>query len=105
MVLLIGNYGPDQQQSMQRFGTMMLEGLTAAGVSAELIQPEPVFGEIRFAGGVHRQVARVCGQISPLPAAAAGEVEKRPGPGAYLRSFERDVFPARRRNSGGGDLP
>lgn len=50
MVLLIGNYGPDQQQSMQRFGTMMLEGLTAAGVPVELIQPEPVFGEIRFAG-------------------------------------------------------
>jgi glycosyltransferase involved in cell wall biosynthesis len=51
MVLLIGNYRPDQQQSMQRFGSMMLEGLTAAGVPAELIQPEPVFGEIRFAGG------------------------------------------------------
>ena len=51
MVLLIGNYRPDQQQSMQRFGTMMLEGLTAAGVPAELIQPQAVFGKLRFAGG------------------------------------------------------
>lgn len=50
MVLLIGNYRPDQQQSMQRFGSMMFEGLTAAGVSVELIQPEPVFGNLRFAG-------------------------------------------------------
>ncbi len=52
MVLLIGNYQPDQQQSMQRFGTMMLEGLRAAGVAAELIQPEPVLGNFRLAGAL-----------------------------------------------------
>jgi glycosyltransferase involved in cell wall biosynthesis len=50
MVLLLGNYPPDQQQSMQRFAKMMLSGLTAAGVEAELIQPEPFFGKIKFAG-------------------------------------------------------
>jgi glycosyltransferase involved in cell wall biosynthesis len=50
MVLLIGNYAPDQQQSMQRFSTMMLQGLTAAGVRAELVQPAPVFGNFRAAG-------------------------------------------------------
>lgn len=50
MVLLIGNYPPDQQQSMQRFANMMLQGLTAAGVPAELIQPEPFFGKFRMAG-------------------------------------------------------
>lgn len=50
MVLLIGNYAPDRQQSMQRFSTMMLQGLRAAGISAELIQPEPVFGNFRMAG-------------------------------------------------------
>jgi hypothetical protein len=32
MVLLIGNYPADQQQSMQRFATMMMRGLAAAGV-------------------------------------------------------------------------
>ncbi len=50
MVLLIGNYRPDQQQSMQRFSTMMLEGLTAAGISAELITPQPLLGTFRLAG-------------------------------------------------------
>lgn len=50
MVLLIGNYPADQQQSMQRFAMMMLRGLTAAGVSAVLIQPQPFLGRIGFAG-------------------------------------------------------
>lgn len=50
MVLLIGNYPADQQQSMQRFATMMLRHLTAAGVQAELIHPQPCFGKIQFAG-------------------------------------------------------
>ena len=50
MVLLIGNYPPDQQQSMHRFGTMLLQGLTAAGVAAELVRPTPFFGNFRLAG-------------------------------------------------------
>jgi hypothetical protein len=50
MILLIGNYPLDRQQSMQRFAMMMLNGLTAAGVSAELIQPRPFFGRFRYAG-------------------------------------------------------
>ncbi len=45
MVLLIGNYSLDRQHSMQRFGTMMLSGLTNAGVNAELIAPEPLLGK------------------------------------------------------------
>lgn len=50
MVLLIGNYRPDQQQSMLRFETMMLEGLRAAGVNAVALRPEPFFGRAEFAG-------------------------------------------------------
>lgn len=50
MVLLIGNYAPERQQSMLRFATMMLEGLTAIGVEAELLQPQPFFGNFTFAG-------------------------------------------------------
>ena len=50
MVLLIGNYAPDQQQSMQRFSIMMLEGLRTARVPAQLIAPEPLFGNFRAAG-------------------------------------------------------
>ncbi len=51
MILLIGNYPLDRQQSMQRFAMMMLEGLTSAGLAAELIRPEPFLGRFRFAGG------------------------------------------------------
>jgi glycosyltransferase involved in cell wall biosynthesis len=51
MVLLIGNYAPDRQQSMHRFAMMMLDGLTAAGVPAELVQPRPFFGRFRYGGG------------------------------------------------------
>ncbi|MEP6686040.1 MAG: glycosyltransferase family 1 protein [Verrucomicrobiota bacterium] len=50
MVLLIGNYLLDQQQSMQRFSAMMLEGLAAAGIQAELIEPEPTLGGLKFLG-------------------------------------------------------
>jgi glycosyltransferase involved in cell wall biosynthesis len=50
MVLLIGNYAPDQQQSMQRFSAMMLQGLTAAGVPAELVKPQPFFGNFKLLG-------------------------------------------------------
>jgi glycosyltransferase involved in cell wall biosynthesis len=50
MILLIGNYSLDRQQSMQRFATMMLEGLAAAGVPAELIQPKPFLGKVHWAG-------------------------------------------------------
>ena len=51
MVLLLGNYPLDQQQSMQRFGAMMLHGLRARGIEVELIAPQPFFGKIRFLGG------------------------------------------------------
>ena len=50
MVLLIGNYPLDRQQSMQRFGMMMLQGLNASGIPAKLIAPQPFFGKFRGAG-------------------------------------------------------
>ena len=46
MVLLIGNYALDRQQSMQRFTAMMLQGLAAAGVCAEVAAPAPVLGKL-----------------------------------------------------------
>ena len=46
MVLLIGNYPLDRQQSMQRFTTMMLQGLIAAGVPAEIATPTPALGKL-----------------------------------------------------------
>jgi glycosyltransferase involved in cell wall biosynthesis len=46
MVLLIGNYSLDRQQSMRRFTNMMLQGLAAAGVPAEIAEPRPLLGNI-----------------------------------------------------------
>jgi glycosyltransferase involved in cell wall biosynthesis len=60
MVLLIGNYLPDRQQSMQRFNAMMLQGLAAAGISAQLIRPEPFFGDFKSTG---RFIAKWLGYI------------------------------------------
>jgi glycosyltransferase involved in cell wall biosynthesis len=50
MILLIGNYPPDRQQSMHRFALAMLDGLAVAGVPAELVQPQPFLGKIHWAG-------------------------------------------------------
>jgi glycosyltransferase involved in cell wall biosynthesis len=50
MILLIGNYALDRQQSMQRFAAMMRDGLIAAGIEVKLIQPKPFFGRLRYAG-------------------------------------------------------
>ena len=52
MVLLIGNYSPDRQQSMQRFNQMMLQGLHGCGIEAELTRPPAVFGKIRVFGAM-----------------------------------------------------
>ncbi len=49
-VLLIGNYPHDAQESMQRFAAMMLSGLEAAGITAELIVPTPCFGRFKRSG-------------------------------------------------------
>jgi glycosyltransferase involved in cell wall biosynthesis len=40
MVLLIGNFPPDQQQSMQRFSKMMLREVRALGIDVQLLRPE-----------------------------------------------------------------
>ena len=50
MILLIGNYPLERQQSMERFAMMMLDGLTAAGIAAELIRPRPFLGRFGAAG-------------------------------------------------------
>jgi glycosyltransferase involved in cell wall biosynthesis len=50
MVLLIGNYLPDQQQSMQRFSEMILRELRALNVPVKLLRPQPwLVRMVRFA--------------------------------------------------------
>jgi len=43
-ILLVGNYEPDRQHSMQRFAKMLHDGLSAAGHDARWIKPEPKLG-------------------------------------------------------------
>lgn len=43
-VLLVSNYLPDAQPSMQRFATLLQEGLSAAGVEVEVTRPAQVLG-------------------------------------------------------------
>ena len=50
MVLLIGNYIPDQQPSMLRFNDMMVDGLAQAGIASLLVRPPAVFGRVRLFG-------------------------------------------------------
>ena len=59
MILLIGNYPLDRQQSMQRFAIMMLAGLTAAGIAAEIIYPKP------FLEYIQQPVNAVVKQVRP----------------------------------------
>jgi glycosyltransferase involved in cell wall biosynthesis len=41
-VLLVGNYAPDAQESMQRYAALLHEGLREAGVHVTLVQPRAV---------------------------------------------------------------
>ena len=50
MVLLIGNYPPDRQESMRRFAMMMLDGLTAA--DRALVSDAAVLGQFEQGIGV-----------------------------------------------------
>ncbi len=43
-VLLVANYLPDAQPSMQRFATLLREGLSAAGVDVEVTRPPQILG-------------------------------------------------------------
>lgn len=44
-VLLIGNYLPDRQESMQRFANMLQAGLMKMGHEVRIIRPEPFFSK------------------------------------------------------------
>ncbi len=49
-ILLVGNYLPDRQESMQRFANMLQIGLVELGHEVRLIRPEPFFGRLRPSG-------------------------------------------------------
>ena len=78
MIFLIGNYPLDRQQSMQRFAMMMLLGLTAAGISAELIQPSPFFGRFRYAGNFVAKWLAYLDKFVLFPRTLAKKLRERP---------------------------
>ena len=49
-ILLVGNYLPDRQRSMQRFAAMLREGLRASGHEVRLIRPRPRLGRTKTFG-------------------------------------------------------
>jgi glycosyltransferase involved in cell wall biosynthesis len=78
MILLIGNYPLDRQQSMQRFAMMMLTGLTAAGISAELIQPAALLGRFRYAGNFVAKWLAYLDKFVLFPRTLARKMRERP---------------------------
>jgi ADP-heptose:LPS heptosyltransferase/glycosyltransferase involved in cell wall biosynthesis len=57
-VLLIGNYVPDAQESMQRFAFILEKELAKAGVDVRIFRPEPFFGRLRTGmGGLGKWLA------------------------------------------------
>jgi len=46
MILLVGNYPVDRQESMLRFAALLREKLRDHGTEVELIAPQPVFGRL-----------------------------------------------------------
>ena len=45
-IILIGNYRPDQQESMVRFARMLDQGFRKQGVQVEIWWPSVVFGRL-----------------------------------------------------------
>jgi glycosyltransferase involved in cell wall biosynthesis len=64
-VLLLANYLPDEQESMQRFAQMLQMGLQARGIAVETIRPDPkVRKRLQMSGGF----AKWAGYIDKLVA-------------------------------------
>ena len=45
-VILLANYEPDGQQSMQRFAAVLAKGLAMTGIEVLMIRPRPFFGRL-----------------------------------------------------------
>ena len=94
MILLIGNYPLDRQQSMQRFAMMMLEGLTAAGMPAELVQPKPFLGRFRAAGGFVAKWLAYLDKFIFFPQTLAKKLRERPAV-VHICDHSNAMYPRR----------
>jgi glycosyltransferase involved in cell wall biosynthesis len=50
VIVLLGNYAPDREESMRRFRVLMQKQLKADGYTVELIEPEARFGALGWSG-------------------------------------------------------
>ena len=92
MVLLLGNYSLDQQQSMQRFGAMMLHGLTSRGVKTELISPQPFLGKLRFLGGFGRKWLGYVDKYILFPFQLRRRIARMPQPIVHICDHSNAVY-------------
>jgi glycosyltransferase involved in cell wall biosynthesis len=60
-ILLVANYEPDAQQSMQRYATWLEQVLTARGLTVQVTRPTPFFSRITF--GKFRTLQKYLGYI------------------------------------------
>lgn len=68
-ILLVGNYAPDAQESMLRYGELMCQGLVEAGYEVQLAVPRPVLNVARRAArGVWKWVGYVDKYLLSVPA-------------------------------------
>ena len=51
VIVLLGNYAPDREESMRRFRDLMQKQLKADGYIVESIEPEARFGALGMSGG------------------------------------------------------
>lgn len=61
-ILLIANYVPDAQQSMQRYAAVLRDGLTMAGHNVRVIRPDAIAGRL----APHRSAVKWFGYIDKL---------------------------------------
>ncbi len=58
-ILLVGNYLPDCQHSMQRFATMLRDGLSTRGHEVQLLLPPAAFGRMKRLGAAQKWLAYI----------------------------------------------
>jgi len=83
-VILLGNYLPDRQESMQRYAQMLSELLTKAGHQIETVRPEPFFGRLRPSD---RGLGKWLGYLDKFilfPARMRSHIRRRKQEGAVL---------------------
>jgi len=78
-VLLVGNYEPDNQESMERFCSLMADGLRKHNIDVQIVKPKPILSRLVDPGSKawHRQ-ALPAAIISDLTGSAG--VPARPSP-------------------------